>query len=152
MTWCDYAACHSPAQHKADGWEFCTPHLRAHEQLSRIDASDRRADTEADIKARRKLTAYRRSQVARLWRKGWNDSQIARSLGLHRNSVATIRRSLNLPARVRSAECGTRSGAARHRSRGERPCEDCARADREYDTNYKRLQRMQQQTRAQDVA
>lgn len=138
MTWCDYAACHNPAQHRADGWAFCTPHLRAHQQDGRADD---RAEQALDFAARRRLAAYRRGQIARLWRKGWNDTQIGRSLGITRNHVGMIRRSLGLPGHVRVAACGTRAGAQRHRDRKEPLCDGCRRADREYDTAYKRMRR-----------
>lgn len=140
MTWCDYAACDRPAKHRADRWNFCTAHLRAHRQLVTTD----QGRDELDAAERRRLAAYRRQQVARLYRKGWNDTQIARSLGLTRSYVGIIRRSLGLAGHVKVAECGTRSGFARHRARREQPCEPCRQAEREYDTAYKRQRRQQQ--------
>lgn len=137
MTWCDYAACDRPAKHRADRWNFCTGHLRAHQQ----DMGPSSHEQAEDAASRRKLAAYRRSQVARLHRKGWNDTQIGRSLGITRNYVGSIRRSLGLPGHFKVAECGTRAGFARHRDRREQPCEPCRTAEREYDTAYKRRQR-----------
>lgn len=132
MTWCSYAACHEPAAGRAEGWDFCRPHLRAHEQDTRPEPAPH-GHWQIDAAARRKLANYRRSQIARLWRKGWTDAQIGRSLGLTRNYVGTVRRSLGLAGQVRTAECGTRSGYQRHRQHGEAVCDDCRQAQRDYD-------------------
>lgn len=140
MTWCAYAACHQPATDHADGWDFCRPHLYAHRKLAKLDAT---TDRENDLKAQRRVEAYRRGQVLRMWRKGMQDVQIARSLHLSSTRVGQIRRDIGLQPNRRAAECGTRSGYQRHRNHGEKPCEQCRQAQSDYDREYHLLRKQQ---------
>ncbi len=52
MTRCTYAACTRVAMGHADGWDFCEPHLRDHNQERVDDASRRTYRPEPWLRAR----------------------------------------------------------------------------------------------------
>lgn len=119
---CSVAACTRLGEHfEPDGrWWFCDSCFDMHLSMRRAEREQTR---------QRKTTA---SRVKHLHGFGLTDAQIAERMSISASQVGVVRRSLKLP-RHQPNRCGTPAGHERHRSRGEKPCDACITARREYD-------------------
>lgn len=127
MTRCEWASCRNNAVVQEDGWWHCRPHLDEHREFSRpvrpVPLIQR-----IDAEQAAQLVAHRNAQQ-------YPDTVIAAELGCDTDRVRAIRRAIGLDpvgGAKRVAQCGTRSGYARHKTNHETPCPDCTAVEREY--------------------